>query len=310
MIFIYCALYAEAAAIIEQLSLKKRIDIRAFQMFEDLQERYCLVLTGTGMINAASAVSYTFALRPPGPHDYLVNFGSCAAAEAAGDTGDLCICRKITDEGSGRDYYPDMVFDLALEEADLITVLKPVTGSYSYTPAPGAEDALMQAGRAAIIFDMEAAGVFQAANRFMGPHQMLYLKVISDHGEPESLTGAFLREVCGGISETVCRIILQLEDGCKEPSGQGNPVCRLYDEMKCTQAMREILGGYLLYFQAAHIDCREWFEKLRQEGALPCKSKREGSALLARMRKELIYPSEQIPATVEEAKSLEEKKDA
>ncbi len=287
MVYIYCALYAEAAALIERLCLKKRTEINAFQVFGDLQEKYCLVMTGVGMVNAVSAVSYMSALYPPGPQDYLVNFGSCAAADLKREKGGLYICRKICDQAAGRDFYPDMIYDYSLCEADLVTVSRPVTDLRA-EPCDVSP----------LLYDMEAAGIFQAANRFLGPHQMLFLKVVSDHGEPSSLTAASLGEICTAAAETISTILEELGSGKKDSakggiSDPGISEDHLAEDLKCTAAMREILNGYLHYFRTAGIDVSAWIGRLRQEKAFPCKSKKEGLALLARMRRELIYQDDE-----------------
>lgn len=304
MVYIYCALYVEAAALIKRLCLKKRTEINAFQVFGDLQEKYCLVLTGVGMVNAVSAVSYMFALHPPGPQDYLVNFGSCAAADLKMGKGSLYICRKISGQAAGRDFYPDMIYDHSLCEADLITVSRPVT-DLSTDPCDSSP----------FLYDMEAAGIFEAANRFLGPHQMLFLKVVSDHGEPSSLTAASLGEICTAVEETISTILEELGSGKKDNaeggiSDPGISEDHLAEDLKCTAAMREILDGYLHYFRTAGIDVSAWIGRLRQEKALPCKSKKEGLVMLARMRRELVYQAGSMSAFSGGSQLMEEKKDA
>ena len=44
-------------------------------------------------------------------------------------------------------------------------------------------------GKKGILVDMEAAAIYQAGNYYYAPHQMLFLKVVTDHGttqEPQS----------------------------------------------------------------------------------------------------------------------------
>ena len=108
MIYIACALYDEAVPWIKALKLKKNTAASKFQIFES--EAAYLAVTGTGMMNAAVALTYLCTLHMPGKHDIFVNTGVCGAAKECGAPGSLYLIHKITGASSGRSYYPDILY--------------------------------------------------------------------------------------------------------------------------------------------------------------------------------------------------------
>lgn len=94
MIYIACALYDEAVPWIKALKLKKNTAASKFQIFES--EAAYLAVTGTGMMNAAVALTYLCTLHMPGKHDIFVNTGVCGAAKECGAQGSLYLVHKIT----------------------------------------------------------------------------------------------------------------------------------------------------------------------------------------------------------------------
>ena len=102
-------------------------------------------------------VCYTKLLR--------LNAGICAAPESY-PLESLLLAHKLTCKGMP-DYYPDMLLSHDHPEVTLETVSIPQREPLTH-PA-----------------DMESHAVFKAASRFMGVHQMLFAKIVSDHFEPE-----------------------------------------------------------------------------------------------------------------------------
>lgn len=160
MIYYAIALYPEAQPFIRQLNLKKCAEETHVQMFENTDTS--LILTGVGEVQAAAAVAYLFALRPPQPQDLLINIGICGSAQKT--QGACFLCNKIVEQMTRRTFYPDIILRHPFEEATLVTC-----------PAPIKNGALETA-----LVDMEAAGIYQAGQMFLHPHQMVFLKVVSD----------------------------------------------------------------------------------------------------------------------------------
>ena len=73
MINIFTALYCEAQPIIGYFGLKRQQDINRFQFFSNGTVN--LLITGTGMLNAAVGVTSLCSAHRPGSGDILVNIG-------------------------------------------------------------------------------------------------------------------------------------------------------------------------------------------------------------------------------------------
>ena len=112
MIYLFTAFYAEAQCVIAHYKLKKDTAHTHFQLFENKELKIRLILTGAGNIAAACAVSGTFGEFSPGKGDFLVNIGS-AAADANDPSvrdGEIFLCNKITEQTTGRTFYPDVIY--------------------------------------------------------------------------------------------------------------------------------------------------------------------------------------------------------
>ena len=205
MITIYCALYAEAQYLIQHYELKKATESRHFQIFFNEKWKIRLVITGVGKLNATVAMAEISTIYPPAEEDLMVNYGSCAAegmlmpgeGEGGGGAcvplGSIIMVNKLTDAESGRTFYPDMVYRHPFTEGEVFT------SAQVYTADAGArdggttkvedvglnaqnEEAMKAEVIAPTVHDMEAAAFYEAGNFYYGPHQMIFLKVITDHG--------------------------------------------------------------------------------------------------------------------------------
>jgi hypothetical protein len=120
----------------------------------------------------------------------LLSFGVCAGANVP--CGDLYLCSKLTERETGRTFYPDMLYRHPFGEASLVTgrsvwmgsreektLLAEVSGLRS--DALKEPDGRLE-GLATVLYDMEAAAIYQAASYYVGPHRMQFLKLVSDHG--------------------------------------------------------------------------------------------------------------------------------
>ena len=168
MLTIYCALFAEAQEIIRIFQLKKENEKHHFEVFSDLEKGIRVVITGVGAIAAATAVAEISTCYPPESADLICNFGSCGAAEET-PVGTVYLCNKLTEEISGRTFYPDISYRHPFDEAELISCAQ--IRETEQMKSDGI------AGRQRL-YDMEAAAIYQAANYYYGPHQMSFLKVL------------------------------------------------------------------------------------------------------------------------------------
>lgn len=181
MIYYCMALYREAAPFIRRLNLKKCAEETHFQVFEN--DGYSLILSGVGELRAVAAVTYLLTKRPPAASDLLVNVGICGSSGRA--RGSCWFCNKMIQARSGRTFYPDILLRHPFREASVTTVEKAVDC--------GTED----------LVDMEATGVYQAGQIFLQPHQMTFVKVVSDAADGTCVTGEQAETLIGQYADRI-----------------------------------------------------------------------------------------------------------
>jgi|GEM_PF-51179 len=297
MIYFFSALYMEARPLIEAMHLRKDPSFTAFQIFRN--DTVCLTVTGVGAAAASAAAAHVFTRIGPGCADFLINFGSCALIpeneniDYTNIESTVYICRKILEAGSGRCFYPDMFFKSPFDEAELITGQRAVDKNnidniesrFCSVPIRS----LRENCHVPLLYDMEAAALYQAANYFIGPGQMIFLKTVSDVCDPQDLSPDKLYRICSEhIGETV-KFAEKLA-GISEMTKTDDEKCRgqLCEDMHCSETMKEMLAAYSRYFSAAGIDFDGYLAKLYGDGTLPCRDKRAGCAVLKRIHDELV----------------------
>mgnify|MGYP004519430797 CR=1 FL=1 len=323
MITIYCALYAEAQYLIQHYELKKASVSRHFQVFVNDKKNVRLVITGVGKMNATVAVAEISTIDPPAKDDLMVNYGSCAAEQmlmpgtksdggAALPVGSVIMVNKLTDVESGRTFYPDMIYRHPFAEGEVETsvhVYAAKTGVRDEvtvrTDVAGvnAQNEEMKRGEAAgqSVHDMEAAAFYEAGNFFYGPHQMMFLKVVTDHGNDRIDKERFaqIMQTAGAqvvdFLDGVLVMMQQDEDGTtligtetlrenkrkQEMQGDAQDRAeRLAEDLHCSVTMRAELMQLLTYWRLAGFDAQSVIDVYYAQGLLPCKDKRTGRRLL------------------------------
>lgn len=300
MIFIVTALYAEAHAFIGRFQLKKDTSHTRFQVFKNSEAKICLIISGTGTVPAAVAVTEICMKYGAGQDDFLINAGACAGIRNKNipETEDICqpgkvfLGSKIREAVTGRTFYPDILYRHGFREAQVVTGAGPyVKTERNKTPK---EDFYL--------YDMEAAAVYQAGSYFLGPHQMSFLKVISDDGLPgsvvsgESITSGEIEYLIERNIDQMGEYILLLQEiSCKEKQEDTfreetlqRKIERLGAAMHCSKTMEESLRQYIRYSILAHVDYASVIEEMYQEEKLPCKDKREGKQRFEELKERLL----------------------
>lgn len=277
MFFIVCALHCEATPLISALSLRKDNAACPYDTFFSEDNSCVLVISGTGPIAGASATTYLLTLfRFTQGQDFLMNFGSCA-----GKAPGLYLINKITEDTTGRDFYPDMLYDLsscglpASKEKALVTV------DHVVDSLPDTDS----------LYEMEAAGIFQAASRFIPPHRMLFLKYVSDSGadDPKQITREHLTNCAMEHVSTVLSVFDKLKDAVEDaPSIDMDLFLTSVHAFCASETMQHELRQLFTYAAAADIPISEILDSFYESGALPASSKRDGKAVLDELRKRLI----------------------
>lgn len=304
MIYVVTALYQEAHRFIRELELKKNTAYAPFEVFDNENAGIRLVVTGVGEIAAAAVVAAVCAQDGADAADFLINIGCCAAANAGADSGcetvdsgmdsgygaahaaqigDLYVCHKITEQATGKTFYPDILYRHPWKERELVTGMQP----------------LQRAAAHGALYDMEAAAVYQAGIRFFSPDRMLFLKVVSDFGiagqermTAEALTGLLEQHV-----KEVVAFLTNLREAADEEETLRNDgilqedetvLERLFAALHCSQTMRASARQYITYAALTGYDWKAELEEWYARGLLPCKDRREGKVRLEELKQVLL----------------------
>lgn len=165
MKIILTALYQEARSIVGSLNLKKDPQCKKIPVYASGDT--VLVISGMGKLSAAIATTYALHLAGKDHETQIINIGMCGSVRQCFPLGKSLMVNKIREQTSGREFFPDMLLQTGLEEASLETWDKPVTAG-------------MGSQITCDLVDMEAFGIFQAGIHFVSPHQMIFVKIVTD----------------------------------------------------------------------------------------------------------------------------------
>lgn len=298
MIYVMMALYQEAHGLIRELELKKNTAYAPFEVFDNESAGIRLVVTGVGEIAAAAATAAVCARDGADAADFLINIGCCAAggcepadrdmdsgygAAYAAQIGDLYVCHKITEQATGKTFYPDILYRHPWKERELVTGMQP----------------LQRAAAHGALYDMEAAAVYQAGIRFFSPDRMLFLKVVSDFGiaGQERMTAEALTGLLEQYVKEVAAFLTNLREAADEEETLRNDgilqedetvLERLFAALHCSQTMRASARQYITYAALTGYDWKAELEEWYARGLLPCKDRREGKVRLEELKQVLL----------------------
>lgn len=200
MIYIVTALAQEAIPLIQHFKLKKDLSHTKFDIYRS--DMIKLIVSGTGKLKSAVATTYLLLKEPPKKSDKILNFGICGSGLEKHKSGQIFLINKIEDLNSGKTYYPEILFSHLLPEAGIITHEKPVIKSKTNPSTAG-------------LVDMEVSGFYESANTFVQSHNIIILKVVSDHLSGEKFTGAFIQSI---VEKNIPHIITVLNQSRKRQS--------------------------------------------------------------------------------------------
>lgn len=261
MIYFIFAMKAEAQPFIEKLGLKKNTAYRRMDVFED--ENSVVAITGTGILRAAMSVTELLSTMEISKSDILVNVGICGMKsnpDGKENIGDAYICNSIISCYDGRTYYPDMLYRTPFDEGRLVTVNKPEDGEqYSDTCD----------SRAVTLVDMEAAGVYEAAIRFMNSDQISFIKIVSDmcdgrYPKPDEvpdITGRHAEEIIKWAD--VVHGFRQKDVGMELSTAEKEWINEVADRHRYSVTRREMLKRKVMYSKVTGADItKEYIENI------------------------------------------------
>ena len=291
MVYILSAFIGEVKEIIDSYELKK-IEGAKFDVFEG--EVLTLVISGQGLVKAAAAVGFLGGYYELTPGDIIINFGICGADSSSDEAikierGDVILVNKIIERETKKSFYPDMLIKKDVFEGCLVSAMTPVT-KQDLMKADGKHNSNTQ-----MFYDMEAAAIYQAASNFVGPHQMAFVKVVSDFGEKIGP-----QDVRNVVAAAFCRV-KSFIDRCISISKENDSsdlmvinekteevVEKLSVDMKCSKTMTDLLRQLIKYQVMEKTNYEEVIDDMYKEGWLPCKSKKEGKVCLENLKQRLL----------------------
>ncbi len=284
-IYLFTALYCEAHMFIKHFRLEKNTESTRFQEFYNETAGIRLTITGTGEIAAAAAAASVCTKYGAGEGDVLLNIGTCA--HMSGSAG-IFVCNKITEQATGKTFYPDILYRHHFREEALVTGMR--------LRSRGDAAAASEADLGGTLYDMEAAAIYQAGSYFFGPHQMLFLKVVSDAGAANSVSKEQIAHVLEGCQEPLFDFIGQLsilvrgnrqEETCFLPENEALAE-KLCLDMHCSKVMRDSLRQHIRYLTLTGTDYASVIREMYEEGLLPCNDKREGKLCFEELKRRLF----------------------
>lgn len=274
MIYIFSAFYAEAKNIIDHYGLKKEKSPEMVRFDVFANESIRLVITGVGEINATAAVSNIGGAYGISPDDEILNVGCGAGFSSDICMGSIFLGNKLTEQMTGRTFYPDMLMKANFRECEIVTVAR-----------------VLNEGCDSVVYDMEAAAVYQAAAFFVGPHRMHFIKLVSDAGE--RIDQSKITELFALQEDKICGYIDRLLSACADKAPMDDTqsswnMDRLICDMRCSKVMGDQLAQLIKYFRLSGIDYKAVLDEYYTNGLLPCESKREGKKCLFELKQRLL----------------------
>lgn len=248
----------------------------------------------------------------PNTRDCLINIGLCAGKKI----GKMYLANKIVNVDSGRTFYPDMVVRSGLSETTVMTVsrivradpfcedvsrdtridvreekMESVMGKMeSVTWRTGSRFA--KQGKESfvtdlLLYDTEAAAIYEAGSSFFGPHQMSFLKIVSDSGCDHRMEKS---DVSSLITENLPQIDTWIEAQNKaviRTKHRMNQAKKLSEDLHCSVTMQHELNQLLKYAYLIELDIEIWIATEYKKGNLPCKDRRAGKKFLENLKNTL-----------------------
>ena len=193
----------ESGAKKEQMQAGK--ELSAMKESKGAYGRILLTICGEGRNNAAAAVAATLAKEGAKRGDILLSLGSAAVLKGAGEEhslGQWFLLHALEEAGSGRAFYPELLYQTDFPTARLITgdrVLRhsdvnwaTETKSYSSKEKELSQASDGQEGtfpEENLLYDMESTAVFQSANAFLSLENLFFLRCATDFGVGEAESG-------------------------------------------------------------------------------------------------------------------------
>lgn len=275
MIYVAAALTAEAKPLITYFKLKRDNEIKKYQVFKN--EEIILIITGSGMMQGAIGTTYVLSSLNIREEDIFVNLGICGAVKEIFQVGDIVLCNKITNNGNGKSFYPDMLFRHKLKEGALESFFHVL-------------DKSMESEIKGELVDMEGAGIYEAASLFFSQHQINIIKIVSDYLDTTGITAE-------KVTHIVESGILSIDEWLNERKkfnvsdkeiftlNEKNIMNVVEKNLRLTESMHYEFMELMKYHKLRNKNIEDAISKYSK---IEIKDKREGKINFEKIRKEII----------------------
>ncbi|MFT5219206.1 MAG: adenosylhomocysteine nucleosidase [Planctomycetota bacterium] len=190
MLIWVCALHCEAKPIIDFYRLKKSHEESAFDLYSNTD--MACIISGVGKMNSAIATAWVAAKYSDCRSIAWVNLGTAGARDAA--IGSIYAINQVLQAANDKSFYSPLMKVNRMATASCITI-----------------DQERDDYHAQHLFDMEAAGFYQAATRFSSLELIQCIKVISDNSNhPRHRDRQAISDLIYGNIEAIDQVFRQL----------------------------------------------------------------------------------------------------
>ena len=354
MVYIFAAHKGEVEHLIKKLSLGKRKISFPFLQYEG--EEILLTITGQGQINASVSVAVTLQEEKAKKGDLLLSLGSAAAILGRNRPSEDLLGRwfwiqSLEQESTGRCFYPDLLYKLDFPEAKLLTgdkILEIDSMGRRDTVSEGHSDSkedivsegysdskedIVSEGYSdskedivskefsglekLLLYDMESAAVFQAANFYLAPEDFFFLRCVTDFGvclSEETEFSLSWKEKMQGLlqkeEDKVLHFIGFLQEKSKERRKEEEEelafqqqLQNLSESLHCSFVMEKQLERLLRYAFLQGISAEEIREYLERNFWGRDTDKRAGKKALSSL-KQWILSERTLPAKCDASENI------
>lgn len=254
MLYIFCPLYAEAKPLIESMRMKPMKTVFGHRCFAN--NEICLLICGTGVLYTAA---FAAAVLSRGRNiQGMIVYGSGAMLRPL-NKDYVYVTDQITNMADGRTYYPDVFLSLPTAPIHFVSGESLYTGQ----KLDGS------------VYDMESAGLYMAGSMFLRPDQMLFMRFISDHGEPGTISAAKLTALSAQHLQQAQSYISAFYHLLQEEKNQENTTDILAENIPISVTMRHQAMQMIRYARKMHIPITDLEERLYR-----INNKEEGKKIL------------------------------
>lgn len=330
MVYIFAAHKGEVEHLIKKLSLGKRKTSFPFLQYEG--EEILLTITGQGQINASVSVAATLQEEKAKKGDILLSLGSAALILGKNRTaseelmGRWFWMQSLEQESTGRKFYPDLLYKPDFPEAGLITgdkILELASmGDGEISGDSDSKEDIVSEGYSdskedivskefsgfekLLLYDMESAAVFQAANFYLAPEDFFFLRCVTDFGvssdeETDSFSSSSLlwkekmQSLLQKEEEKVLRLIRFLQEKSierrkeeEEETVFQQQLQSLSESLHCSFVMEKQLERLLRYALLQGISPEEVREYLEKNFGRKDGDKRAGKKALSSLKQWIL----------------------